>query len=191
MSLRPERYVAVSQIALGLCLFICLLLTPHYFFSLDQGGVSNYGTENRTIGLFTLGFSLAAIGSLLAGIKIPVHGPKQVIMRLGLLLLSALYGLNLLTTYQYKLNSSSKRLHHQAAVALFIGMLLIVIWLRVVCAKDRKAKLAFIVFGIGFLASTVTFFGFLHVLFTAQLICGISFAYMLIRCVSLLDHQQP
>lgn len=190
MRIRPDQYIAVSQLVLGLCLFICLLLIPRYFFSLDQGGVSNYGTEDRTIGLYTIGFGVAAIGTLFASLKLPVHTPRLAFVRLELLLLSVLYATSLLSTYQYKLNDGFRLLHEQAAIALFVGMLLVTVWLRFVFANDSKTRRAFIIFCVGFLAAALTLSGFLHVLFTAQLISGISFAYILVRGVSILNHRQ-
>jgi hypothetical protein len=180
MKFQPEHYLAFSQLVLGTCILLCLAITPHYFFSFDQGGISNYGTEPATVALYSLGFGIAALGTLLVNFSLPANVPRRTVMRLGLLGLGLLYGLALVSTFQYKLNASHRQLHEQLAVALFLGMLLVALWLRFVALKeDIIIRRAFGLFATGFLVAVLTFFGPLHVLFSSQIICGFSFGYML------------
>ncbi|HSW36867.1 MAG TPA: hypothetical protein VLG37_00690 [Candidatus Saccharimonadales bacterium] len=187
MKLKPEQYLAISQLVLGACILLCLAIIPHYFFSFDQGGVSNYGTKLATVAPYSLGFGVAALGTLMASFSLPANVPRRTVMRFGLLGLSLLYGLALVSTFQYKLNASHRHLHEQLAVALFLGMLLGALWLRFVALKeDVSIRRAFILFAVGFLAAVLTFFGPLHMLFSSQITCGASFGYMLTHGVKTL-----
>lgn len=113
----------------------CLIIVPRYFFSLDQGGISNYGTEAQTRGIFILGFGAAALGTLAASLKLPKHTIHKSTLKFGMYLLSLSYMLVLISTFSYKLNDSNKQLHLQAALALFIIMLLAAIWFRYYAVK--------------------------------------------------------
>lgn len=181
MTLSSKQHVAFGQIALGLSLFICLLLVPHYLLATNQGGVSNYGTNNTTRILFVFGFGAAALGMFVGATKLPA-GPKYARgMKLSMYMLSVLYVLVLLSTFSYKSGAFEKQLHELSALVLFIVMLYQAVQIRFMSADDRRLQIAFIIFCAGWLAGILTAFEVLHVLFTAQILCGVSFGYMLTR----------
>lgn len=184
MTIRSSKYVACGQIALGLSLFICLLIYPHYFFSINQGGVSNYGTSEPTRMLFILGFGAAAIGTFIGSIKLPQVTEKIYSLKIGMYSLSLLYVVVMASTFSYKMGGLYRHLHLWSALVLFLVMLYQTLWIRFKTPPDRRLSNAFILFSIGWLIGILTGFGIIHLLFTAQIISGVSFGYMLTRIVS-------
>jgi hypothetical protein len=184
---KPQTYFAVGQVVLALCLFTCLAIIPSYFFSFDQGGVSNYGTEPRTTGLFVLGFGVATLCTFLAGRTLPQKTKRRNQLQLGLYVLACLYLLVMLTTFSYKLNETFRELHGYASIALFVGMLVGALWLRFVAVRDSPGRWAFVVFCVSLGAGVLTVLGVLHLLFTVQLVCGMAFGYMLTHGIAALQ----
>ncbi len=190
---RPEWYITAGQIILGICLLGCLVLIPGYFFSYNQGGISNYGTDPRTTWLFVLGFGAATAGVLLAAFRLPQATTRRLQLQVGLVLLAVLYLAVLLSTFSYKMNESYRLLHLYAAIALFLGMFIGASWLRFVAIKDAPTptRVAFVVFCIGLIIAILMQAGVLQLLFTAQIVCGIAFGYMLTQGVRLLSGADP
>ncbi len=183
MNIRPSQFVAFGQIALGLSLFIALLITPRYFFASDQGGVSNYGAGDQTRPLFIAGFGAAAAGAFIASLKLPNRFNKSYTLKISLCLLSVLYLLVLFSTFAYKSDASAERLHLWAALVLFLFMLGQSLWMWRSRSGDKRLAAAFALFGIGWFIGILTAFEIVHLLFTAQILSGISFGYMLTRTV--------
>ncbi len=71
------------------------------------------------------------------------------------------------------------QLHELAALALLMAMLAGAVWIRFEGILDTRLKLAFLFFCLGFIIGLLTLTGLIHLLFTSQIICGASFAYML------------
>lgn len=178
------NYIKFGQIGLGLSLLICLIIIPKYFFSLDQGGVSNYGTDDRTRILFTIGFGIASLSAFLSALYLPARLPKKSTMKSMLLILSALYLAVLLTTFPYKINDFYRGLHEKSAIMLFVFMVIFALWIRFATRLQNLAtKKWFLVFGLGILLSALTLFGVIHLLFTAQIVSGTAFAMIVISVV--------
>ncbi len=192
MEFTPARVIIISQILLGTSLVLCTILIPRYLFSRNQGGVSNYGTHDATRGLFSFGFAAAASGTLLAGVRLRSRVARRADLHFALCSLGVLYLLVLLSTFSYKSTLSAKYLHELAAMALFVGMLLIASWLAVRGGLTNKStQLAFIVFCGSFLIATLTLFGYLHLLFGAQIVCGVSFGYFLAHNLQIVETDVP
>lgn len=179
MNRRPDWYIVAGQSILGLCLLVCLVLVPHYFFSRNQGGVSNYGTDPHTRLLFVAGFGAAALGTFLAALALHSSSAASKRFRASLFGISLLYLLVMASTFPYKISPAYRHLHEQAAVTLFAGMLAIVVWLLFTTTRDSKVNLALALFFLGFITAALTQAGLVHLLFTAQVVCGFSFGYLL------------
>ena len=188
MNLRPHHYLLISQIILTASVLLCTIIFPQYLLSTNQGGVSNFGTEDRTRVVFSIGFGAVAVGSWLAARRIRIVAKRLSRLRWGLYLLSCLYLLVLISTFSYKLVPAYRTLHIQAAILLFWGMLALAIWLRIILNNQSAIRVAFIVFVVGFVTALLTFIGIFHLLFVAQLICGFSFGYILVRGVASLEN---
>ena len=180
--MNPRGYFLLGQTILGACLVVCLMLIPGYFFSHDQGGVSNYGTDERTIALFTIGFTAAAAGSLLAGLSLPSSFLQRRRKQLGLFLLALFYTAVLVSTFSYKVSDSLRSIHEYSALALFGVMLAQALWLALkVNPRDSRTRRALTIFLAAFVAGLLTVFGPLHILFTVQIVCGVTFGYIWVR----------
>jgi hypothetical protein len=185
--IKAEWYIAAGQVVLALCLLVCLIRIPHYFFSFDQGGVSNFGTEPATRWLFTLGFAGATLSTVLGDLMLPRSIRYRRQLRVGLYSLAGLYLAVLFSTFSYKVSNQLRDLHQYTAISLFLGMLTLACWLRVKLATDPPIRRAFIVFCWAFAAGTVTVLGLAYVLFDAEVVCGAAFGYLLVRGVSVLQ----
>ncbi len=183
MNIRAYQYILFGQLALGLSILVCLLLIPHYFFSLDQGGISNYGTEDRTRPLFILGFGAASFATFIGSLRLSKKVSKTNRFQIMLVLLSLLYLTLMFSTFSYKDSSDSMQLHERAALGLILAMAAGAVMIRVKGAIDTRIKVAFYVFSIGFAIGLLTLFELVRLLFTFQIICGASFGYMLVRAV--------
>ncbi len=196
---RPKVFFVAGQIALSLCLLGCVVAVPRYFFSLDQGGISNYGTEPQTVGLYAAGFGAAMLGctgALVAARSQLGATSDRFYVQVAMAALAALYLLVMLSTFSYKADDAGGwlalvgQLHENAAMALFLTMFVGAFWLRFAgvddaphdpYAPDPAAKWAFLVFCAGFAVGTLTLVGYLHLLFTAQILCGATFGLMMAR----------
>ena len=152
-------------------------MEPKYFLSFDQGGVSNYGTLSETQVFFTIGFALASLGAVLAS-KFMGQGYKSAgVFRILLVIHGLRYISVLVTTYPYKVNEFYRSLHEWSAIGLFVYMSVLAIWLRFWQAREQTLVCRwFWLFVIGLLTAILTFFGVIHLLFTAQIISGLAFA---------------
>lgn len=177
--LQPHHYFASGQIILGICLLVSLVILPSYFFSFDQGGISNYGAEPRTRWLFTAGFSAATLGTLMAAIALPQRSQHRLQLRIVLVILAVLYLLVMMTTFSYKVSPSNQQLHELSALVLFIGMLLTSLWLRLLARKDSYVRTLFRLFMVSLGLGILNFFGVFNILFIIELMAGIVFAMLL------------
>lgn len=181
---QPYQYFALGQLVLALSLLISFIIIPDYFFSLDQGGISNYGTDDRTIVLFSLGFGAATVGSYIAAFKLfNKLGLKNV--QYQLLTLSLFYGLVLLTTYPYKISTFYENSHILVSFGLSVLMTILVVHIRRTYRNDNFIKRLFILYCLGFSIALMTLFGLANLLFNAQIISGFSFSAIMTRYIYL------
>jgi hypothetical protein len=176
-----KKYLLVSQLCLLLDLTICLILIPHFLFARDEGGMSNYGVHSRTVIPYSLGFILAAFYVIRAALAIKTKSTS--LRRLRGLLLS--YGvillLILITTYGYKTNIYLKNTHIVITIVTFWFELLGAAWLCKAFLRDKINICLLALQLIGLIIGSLTFFGSLQLLFTAQLITIITFGVILVR----------
>lgn len=177
----PAGYFAAGQIILATCLVICTVLAPGYFFSTNQGGISNYGTNNQTVGLFITGFTAAAVGAVAAASRLRAATMQLRQLRNYLFILAILYILVMLSTFSYKQNDDYRQLHEHVSLALFAYMAFMAVRLRLQSGADRHIAAAFGIFLLGLLLGLATLLGPLHTLFTAQVVSAAAFGYMVSR----------
>lgn len=181
-ALDGPRCLAASQAVLGLCLLACVAIEPGYLFSLDQGGISNFATLGSTVVPFAAGFSAAAAGAVLAAMALPGAAPFARFTQTLLRALAILYVLAFTTGFRYQETDLERTVHETAVISLFVFMLVATVALRLGPGRrDAGARPWSWVFGVGFVLAALTYFGALHVLFTAQLVSGAAFAVLLVR----------
>lgn len=176
MNLKSSKVFTISQLIFGLSLLGCIFLIPHYLLDLDQGGLSNYGTEALTKPLFILGFLAAAYGAM--------HVARQTVinknLQIGLYLLMAAYILVMISTFTYKTNSAIEASHNLSSILLYLVMAVIIWLVRDSITGEYRLKIALIVFISGSLIGFLTIITLLTQLLTAQLMTGLSFGYLLV-----------
>lgn len=169
-ALDAARSLALSQAALGVCLLVCVAIEPSYLFSLDQGGISNFGTLTATVVPFSVGFAAAAAGAALAAVALPAGSRFARASRTLLGALAVLYVLAFATAYRYQETGLARAIHETVVISLFLFMLVAAAWLSAGPGRSVPGALAWLsVVSAGFLFGALTYFGWLHVLFTAQL----------------------
>ncbi len=175
------KYLVISQLALALSLIICLILIPHFLFSKNEGGMSNYGIHLKTVIPYSLGFILASFYSIRAALTIKTKRTSMRQLKAMLLIYAGVLLLILLTTYGYKTNIYLKNTHITVTIITFWFEMLSAVWLIRTFLVDR---LNIILVGCQFIAlviGSLTFLGQLHVLFVSQLITITAFGLILIR----------
>lgn len=183
MKLSSYRYVQISHIILAIFIVICIFVDPRYFFTRNQGGISNYGTDSRTQIFFILGFLAAAIGTWLAAFT---HKNISKFHKYIMIAIGIMYFLLMLSTIPYKLNSTFKTLHFAAALALFLTMLMMTFWIKYKLAKNsRVIKVWFYIFLLGLIIALLTQLKIITLLFVSQIVVGVAFAVILIYSLKL------
>ena len=173
-----KKYLLLSQLYLGLSVTICLILLPHFLFSKNEGGMSNYGVHLKTVFPYSLGLLLT---SFYAARAATVIKDKSSALRKLLLSYAAVLLLVLITTYGYKRNVYLKNSHIAITIVFFWFELLSAIWLSKKFLSD-KINIALVgVQFIGLVIGSLTFYGSLHLLFVAQLLTIIPFGIILVR----------
>lgn len=177
-----------SQLALVLTLALCLPLMPHFLFSTNMGGISNYGVHARTVVPYTAGITVSSLLLALAGRRLSRDGHR------GLALICSttgvLFAINVLSTYPYKLGPTWGLVHSVCAILLAVAELAGALAVaRLV--DDRTSYAALAVTVAAFLVMTLSFFGTLHVLFAAEVLTGCAFGFLLVHGVGWAEDTGP
>jgi hypothetical protein len=170
----------LAQLTLFLFLFICFLLIPHFLFESNEGGVSNYGTYARTIIPYTIGFGLCGVLTIQAALSLPKEISYRALRR-ALLLLGILYLLELLSTYSYKQSDVFNNIHVFISALSAVYCMAISIWLALSVARTSVNVLLMLAQCLGFIAAALTYVGYLHILFIAEVFTGAVFGILLVR----------
>jgi hypothetical protein len=180
---RPAKYLLWSQISLYGFLAVCTVLLPQFLFNRNEGGVSNYGIHAKTITPYSLGFGLCAVFIFQAARVLPPKTKSYSTVRKVLALLSLLCLFAVVSTYTYKLAPLLKNIHQISAILLFFAEFFIGLWFGLSLHKDKLnlTLLGLEVFGV--VLGALTFFGFLHVLFIAEVGAGIAFGVLMTRTI--------
>jgi hypothetical protein len=176
------RLVMFAQLSLFLCLFACFLLMPHFLFESNEGGVSNYGTYARTVIPYTIGFALCGVLTIRAAFSLPKEASYRTLQRV-LLLLGTLYLLELLSTYAYKLNNTFNNVHVYISVISAAYCMAIGVWLALSIARNAVNVSLVLVQSLGFVVAGLTYLGYLHVLFIAEMGTGVVFGTLLVCAI--------
>lgn len=171
-----------SQLALVGFIGVCTLLMPHFLLEHNEGGVSNYGVNARTIVPYSLAFLLCAGLVLQAARSIRPPAPGRVLLHLRFVL-HAYAGLMLLvlaTTYPYKLNATLTDLHDLTAILSFWFETIASGWLFLAGVRGITTASLLAAQVVGFGLSLATLVGAIHLLFIAQMVSGLAFGLLLI-----------
>lgn len=174
------RASALSSVAvLGVTLLGCVVLMPRFLFSTNMGGISNYGVHAATVAPYTLGVVAAALLLLRAAAQLAHsdgHSATAALCRLT----AVCYLLDLVTTYPYRQGQAWAVLHTDTAILLAVVELLGAVALAWLIRDPLVRWLAVTVLA-GFTALSLTHFGWLHILFVAEVVTGGAYGVLLAR----------
>ncbi len=171
----PLGYLALSQIALGGLVGVCVAVSPGVVLGADEGGVSNYGVRAATVVPYTLAFALCAVGLRAAAAALPSYLPARRRLAGGMDATAAGLVAVLASTYPYKLDAALGELHLALAILLFVVQLVFITWM-VFVACPRPAPIAlWTAWAAGGVLGVVTLVGAAHLLFAAQADMSVGF----------------
>lgn len=179
------RYTIYSQVVLALSLIICTIISPHFLFSSNEGGVSNYAVHAATIVPTTLGFLGCAL-LLVTAARHLARDSYSARFAPWLKLAAAGYALVLLSSYPYKLNGFFDKTHVYISLAFAVFLLIATVRLVRYNHLDKLGVLAMTLVLGGFALGIATLANATHVLFMSQTLIGFGFGMTLIHTVRLL-----
>lgn len=177
---RAAKYILASQTLLVITITICTILMPQFLFSTDQGGVSNYGVQTRTLWVFTLGFIGCGVLIIAGALTLPISANHRRALRNLLLLIGVLTLVVAVTTYTYKISHFFNLLHVYSTVALFLAQVPITLWFYKISKNKKRDGRLLAIFILGFTLSVLTYFGLIHVLFVAEVTTIFSFGALMV-----------
>jgi hypothetical protein len=173
---RIKRYLWLSQIGLFTCLLVCSLIMPSVV--VRNGGVSNFGNHPSTVILYVLGFLLNIVFIYLVAKLILRLKEDLVYIARGLMLLSFLTLMVLISTFPRHFNFTFSDIHDYLGVVLFGYEFLISTWL--IFNKRSAGALALLsVQAIGSIIGLLSILKIIHFLFIGQVTGALGFGLLL------------
>lgn len=105
-------------------------------------------------------------------------------------LLAILYILVLFSTYPYQLNQTFSYIHQAISSLLYLYMTALGLYLTFNMPRAYTNLYVRYTLFISFLIALFTYFGFIHLLFYAELITGLAFGIILVKYLRLIQKYQ-
>ena len=177
-----------SQVLLGSGFAVCILLRPEFFFSFDQGGISNYGTLAITVLPYTLSLLACAYFIAKSAQQLPSKSQLHLNTKQILYTVSVFFLLLLLSTYPYQISLLLTHIHQIISVMTTLILLIASAWIFKYIPKDKKKhKYSMLVLLVGAVLGFLTVIDVVRLLFTSQILIAIGFGSLyvnFIRCIS-------
>lgn len=183
---RSAKLLLTSQLLLFAAIAVCTILMPQFFWSTDQGGMSNYGLHSRTLVPFLIGFGGCALFTCAAAVTLPKTMPHLRAVQASLWLIG-LFGLVLaITTFTYKLSPLLNTFHVRgaqilAAVEGFVGT-----WYALWLVKNHLNYIGYAILCVGLVLGILTVIGSVHLLFTAEFLASLGFGIVAVHTIHIL-----
>lgn len=172
-----KKYLLYSQISLFLFLAICTLIIPRV--AIKEGGVSNFGNHLSTFVLYIFGFLAEAFFIYLAGLKINKMNKNLKYIAHGLMALSYLIIIVLISTFPRHFSFTFSELHDYLGVILFFYQFLIALWIL----KNQftfENTVFILVQSIGSIIGLLSILKYIDLLYVGQIIGAIGFGLILV-----------
>lgn len=169
---------------------VCVALRPEFFFSLDQGGVSNYGVIPLTIFPYTLAMLGCGYFMMRSAFALPsdthqLRDAGRIIFVVGLFFIFML-----LSTYPYQQSLTLTYVHQIISIMIVLILLLSGAWMHVQLRRSNASRRVDIVILVsGFLLGFLTVVDALRLLFTAQIIIAVGFARIYLGFMSYFSNE--
>ena len=187
---KPTRIVLMGQLIWITGIALCTILMPHYLFSSDEGGMSNYGTHTSTVVAFSVAFLGVGVSLLVAAQSLVRAIRAQRIAACLLTLLGTLIIIVTLTTYAYQDSPLLHLIHIASAEVLFIAELPAALWFWSQ-QKNTHSNALFGIYLTGLVLAVATLLGAVHVLFVAQLLSEVSLGLLLASSLQTISQTKP
>jgi hypothetical protein len=185
MQLHAYKILLLGHTVLFFLLYISYLIEPYYFDG--SGGMSNYGVDQRTIGLFTIGFIAAALSAVKAANLRDIE--DHLLLTKLLHVLGVLYIVALISTYPYQMNDLLDAIHKFAGTGLLIYFLFFGFWLFRQSSWNWGLFILLLALLAGFITTTVSLLTPAVYLSHGQALMTLSFSALLIITVKKLAAQ--
>ena len=173
------KLVLASQVAFLVLIGACVVITPHFLFSRDEGGMSNYGVHASTVVFYTLAFVTSAGLLLLAARALPKAPDFRSLRRIFVITAYSLL-LVLLTTYPYKHSNTYGNIHTLANIWTFCFQMYAGVWLALFFRRNIITSLLLLAQFAAFVLVVLTFIGTIHLLFVAQILTLLAYGSLLV-----------
>ena len=172
-------WVLASQAIFAGGLVVCVAVAPSYVFGANQGGISNYGTDGRTIVPFAVAFAGNAALTAAAAASVPTMS-EAAWLRALLSLLAVLLLALLVSAGVYKRSQLLRKLHFGIGIGLIAYETLFGLWLLLFVGA---AWFGWLLWGLMLLADILCILAVLRIvekLFIGQVAASFAFGVLLL-----------
>jgi hypothetical protein len=169
---------------------VSVALHPGYVLARHEGGISEYGVHIKTAVLYTLAWTVLAVGNMRAARSCAGRGVRSAKIRQLLLIYSGVTFFVLVSTYFYSLDAVLKYVHYGFGAVLVVFMSAAAYWLFRQLPDVTWARAILWIQVLGSAAALLSIVGALHVLFGAETISNVGCAILLVKtCHGALDEK--
>lgn len=170
------NYAKKSQALLASGMIICVVLRPEFFFSLDQGGVSNYGTLPITVFPYSVALLGCAYYMARSAQLLPRHNQRLVDANRIIHIVSMFFLILLFSTYTYQYSLLLTYVHQIISIMAIIILLLAGLWMyRYIPRSGQTPNYYALALMIGVMLGFLTVIDIVRLLFTSQMLVAIGF----------------
>jgi hypothetical protein len=182
--MRAVRWVVIGEVAFLFFMGASVALHPGYVLARHEGGISEYGVHVKTAVLYTLAWTVLAVGNMRAARVCGGRGVRSEKVRKFLLSYSAVAFLVLISTYFYSLDAVLKYIHYGFGAVLVTFMSAAAYWSSRQLTGVPWARAVLWVQVLGSAVALLSIVGALHVLFAAESISNVGCAILLAKTCS-------
>ena len=182
-----HRYARLSQINLAGWILLCIVLAPEFFFSFDQGGVSNHGVIALTALPYTLAFLSCSYFMFRSASKIPKNSKTSTELRLVINTVAVFFLLLLVSTYIFQINRALELAHQSISITTVALLYIVGWWFYKITNKNKISGKFLAVQSLGFLLAVLTMIDVVRLLFLAQIIFAVGFGGLYVNTIRRLD----
>ena len=173
------KLVLASQVAFLGLIAVCVVITPHFLFSRNEGGMSNYGVHASTVVFYSLAFIVSAGLLLLAARTLPKVPDNRLLRRVFLVTAFSLLVV-LLTTYPYQHNNTLGNIHTAVNVWTFCFETFAAVWIALFFHRTAVNVVLLLAQLAAFVLLVLVFLGTIHLLFVAQILTTLAYGLLLV-----------
>lgn len=167
--------LTIGFTVLLLSLLCSVAIEPSFVFHLPQGGLSNYFTDGATMTILSFGFLVAASLFGWAGHRVSDFLLRRVLYGYAVLLLVLI-----ISTYPYKSNELFETIHIVTGLTVATYQIVTTYLLRKYIHTPQTKRLIIGIFILSMIASVLTIFNIVGLLFVAQIFAGLYYGITLI-----------